>query len=787
MQPSIRQQTLLIALLPMFLAVILLDSYFLYSRFNSMEAGMIERAQLLARQIGSTSEYALFSGNTQHVQKDAIASLKQKDVAVVAIQDMSGLVVSYAGNAISEVEREFVQTHADAQVLNESSDYFWVREAIVSQALDLGEAEPSNENAGTKLLGYVLVKMNKASLQKEKWEVVGASLLISLSLFALTVFIAFRASRRIVNPINALNHVARSIGVGTLDMRISPLPVVRELNELAQGVNEMAAQLQQDRNVLEERTELLRSSEERLNEIINMMPVSLFIKDAQGNIILMNSACEAQWGVLFSNVKGTNGSGFFPPEQLAEFLSKDKEAFAGRRMINVEESVWNSEIKGSRTLHTFKKPVYDKKGYPLYLIGISIDISERKLAEIRLSQLNEQLELRIEAATRELRLKKEDAENANYDKTRFLAAASHDLRQPLHALGLFVGELNSKLTTPEQRKIAGKVEESVEALSNLLDALLDISKLDAGVVMPNVTVFAIGGVLGRIERDYMPLAERKGLSLRVIPSSAIVRSDPLLLERILANLISNAIRYTPVGGRVVLACRHRGGMLRIEVRDNGIGIPASEQDSIFREFVQLANKERDRSKGLGLGLAIIDRIARLLHHDIDLRSAPERGSVFAVTVPAIVLPAHEHLHASMQPDAAENQRGNHGFAGLDVLVIDDNQLVRKSTQGVVESWGCRVSMASSLGEVKDIHSKAHFDLVICDYRLPDGDGVEMADWIKANFKHQPQFILISGDTSPDVLKLVNARGLQLLHKPVRPGKLRSLIQYLLTQKSAIDP
>jgi PAS domain S-box-containing protein len=787
MRPSIRQQTLLIALLPMLLAVILLDSYFLYSRFSSMEAGMIERAKLLAKQIGSTSEYALFSGNTQHIQKDALAALKQKDVAVVAIQDKSGLVVSYAGNAISDAEREFIKDHIDSGVLNESTEYFWVREPISSQAIDLGDLDAINEAAATKLLGYVLVKMNKASLQKEKWEVLGASLLISLLLFCLTVVIAFRVSRRIVNPIKALNHVARSIGAGTLDMRISPLPVVRELSELAHGVNEMAKQLQEDRLVLEERTELLRSSEERLNEIINMMPVSVFIKDAQSRITLMNSACEAQWGVLFASVKGTDGSGFFPPEQMAEFLAKDKEAFAGRRMINVEEAVWNSEIKGNRTLHTFKKPVYDKKGMPLYLIGISIDISDRKMAEIRLSQLNEQLELRIEAATRELRLKKEDAENANYDKTRFLAAASHDLRQPLHALGLFVGELNTKLSTPEQRKIAGKVEESVEALSNLLDALLDISKLDAGVVSPNITNFSIRSLLDRIARDYMPLADRKGITLRVVSNSKIVRSDPLLLERILVNLISNALRYTPAGGKVMVDCRNRGGKLKIEVRDNGIGIPKSEQDSIFREFVQLANKERDRGKGLGLGLAITERIARLLQHDIDLRSAPNAGSVFAVSVPRVDTSENELAQPVLSSAAVtEHCNKKNEFEGLDVLVIDDNPLVRNGTQGVIESWGCRVSMAASLSEVKDIHAKANFDLVICDYRLPDGDGVEVADWIMANFKTQPLFILISGDTSPEVLQLVNERGLKLLHKPVRPAKLRSLIQFLLTQKFGAD-
>lgn len=781
---SIRQQTLLIALLPMLLAVIALDSYFLYSRFSSMEAGLIERAELLAKQVGASSEYALFSGNTEQLQQEVSATLKQKDIAAIAIQDKYGKIIAYAGNTLSAYESEVLNAHAAFGVVLDTSNYFWLKEPIVSQTIDLNDFDAINEPVSTRSLGLVLVKMSKMSMLQERLSVVGASLLISALLLGLTVFVVLRVSRRIVDPIKALNHVARRIGEGELDIRFSPVPVISELGELAQGINEMAKQLQQDKGVLEGQSELLRASEERLNEIITTMPVSLFIMDAQSRITQMNSACEAQWGVLFENIVGTDGSRFFPPEQVAKFLAKDKEVFAGRKMVNFEESVWNSEIKQNRTLHTFKKPVYGAKGEPLYLIGMSVDISEHKLAETRMRQLNEQLEARIEEATRALRLKKEDAENASYDKTRFLAAASHDLRQPMHALGLFVGELQSKLTTPEQRKIVGKVEESVDALSNLLDALLDISKLDAGVVTPNVSVFSIENMLERIAHDYRPLAERKGVSLRVIPNGSLVLSDPVLLERILVNLISNAIRYTPNGGKVLLVCRCRRDKLRIEVRDNGIGIPQEAQESIFREFVQLANKERDRSKGLGLGLAIVDRIARLLHHDISLRSEQNRGSVFAVSVPRMDAPPSQEIgQPILTSDDAGEQRPPSEFDNMDVLVIDDDALVRKSTQGIIESWGCSVSMAASLNEVKEIHSKADFDLVICDYRMPDGDGVEMADWIKAHFRIQPLFILISGDTSPEVLQMVNERGIQLLHKPVRPAKLRSLIQFLINQKT----
>ena len=390
------------------------------------------------------------------------------------------------------------------------------------------------------------------------------------------------------------------------------------------------------------------------------------------------------------------------------------------------------------------------------------------------------LQQRIDEATQELRRKKEEAERANFDKSRFLAAASHDLRQPMHALGLFVGELHSRLDTQEQRKIANKVEESVEALSSLLDSLLDISKLDAGIVIPQVQSVDIDAMIKRLAQDFVPVAQRKNITLHVRSIYATVLSDPVLLERILLNLLCNAIRYTPPNGTVLLAGRRFGDELRIEVRDNGIGIPSEEQQNIFREFVQLANNARDRSKGIGLGLAIVDRLSRLLHHPLSLRSAPNRGSTFAITVP-LVFGVDELLAESPHVPVAVIYRHDK-LENLRVLVVDDDMLVRFSTAGILESWGCHVSVAEDLQEVNDEYSEAHFDLVICDYRLPDGDGLVLADRIKEHCEIQPAFILISGDTAPEILQAINERGHHLLHKPVRPAKLRSLILFLLKKR-----
>ncbi len=390
------------------------------------------------------------------------------------------------------------------------------------------------------------------------------------------------------------------------------------------------------------------------------------------------------------------------------------------------------------------------------------------------------LQHRIDEATQELRRKKEEAERANFDKSRFLAAASHDLRQPIHALGLFVGELHSRLDTPEQRKIASKVEESVEAMSSLLDSLLDISKLDAGIVIPQIQWVDIGTMMRRLAQDFVPVAQRKNITLHVRCTDTMVQSDPVLLERILLNLLGNAIRYTQPYGTVLLACRRSGDDLRIEVRDNGIGIPLEEQQNVFREFVQLANNARDRSKGLGLGLAIVDRLARLLQHPLSLRSAPNRGSTFSVTVPRLfgvdellAEPGYASVISMPKHDRLEN---------LQVLVVDDDILVRTSTAGIIESWGCHVSVAKDRQEAGDKCSKMHFDLVISDYRLPDGDGLMLADYIKEHNEIEPAFILVSGDTAPELPLAVNERGHHLLHKPVRPAKLRSLILFLLKKR-----
>lgn len=393
----------------------------------------------------------------------------------------------------------------------------------------------------------------------------------------------------------------------------------------------------------------------------------------------------------------------------------------------------------------------------------------------RLEGAHDEMVGRIEEATAELRARKEEAERANLAKSRFLAAASHDLRQPMHALGLFISELAQHPHAPESRRLVQRIAASAEAMDNLLDSLLDISKLDAGVLHPNPRAFALQSVLERIAAEQSPSAEERELRLRVRPTSHWAFSDPVLFERIITNLVSNAIRYTPAG-TVMVACRKRGEQLRIEVRDSGIGIPQESQEIIFQEFIQLDNAARARDKGLGLGLAIVRRLAALLGHRLDLHSIAGRGSVFAVELDAA---APEQISP-----AGENNRPPGDIKGLRVALVDDDPLACAGMESLLRSWGCEMQSAESVEGLLGLISQGRSmpDLLISDFRLHgEQNGIDVIQTVRARIGPGLPAILISGDTGEETLRMAQRAGIPLLHKPVRPARLRALIHRLSNQ------
>jgi signal transduction histidine kinase/CheY-like chemotaxis protein len=380
------------------------------------------------------------------------------------------------------------------------------------------------------------------------------------------------------------------------------------------------------------------------------------------------------------------------------------------------------------------------------------------------------LERKVEERTHQLEL-------ANVAKSRFIAAASHDLRQPLHALGLLAAQLRSATDPAERKKIIERISAAISEMNELFAALLDVSKLDAGVVMPNVVEFPIAQLLRGMETTFAGAARQKGLSLRIVPSTAWVRSDPVLLARIMLNLVSNAVRYTLSGG-IVIGCRHRAGALRIEVWDSGPGIPENQRQNIFGEFYQLADDQSDRHSGLGLGLAIVDRLCRLLDHSVELTSALGKGSRFTVVVPLAAARA-----ASVSPVAADAGAAGRGEV---IVVIDDATLVLEAMAGLLRHWGFFVVTAEScdaaLARLAEQNKRP--DLIISDYHLAGEFGIEAIERMRRVFGAPVPAFLISGDTSPQRLRDARAKGYYLLHKPVEPMRLRAVLANLLSNEDA---
>jgi signal transduction histidine kinase len=382
----------------------------------------------------------------------------------------------------------------------------------------------------------------------------------------------------------------------------------------------------------------------------------------------------------------------------------------------------------------------------------------------------------------EIQDKSRQLEIANKYKSHFIASASHDLRQPLHALNLFVAQLRGETNPAERDRIVERIDAATASMNELFGALLDMSKLEAGILEPNLTEFPLDRLLKRVETTFAGAARAKGLRLQVLPSSGWARSDFILLERILQNLVSNAVRYTERGG-VLVGCRRRGGQLRIDVFDSGPGIAEEQQASIFQEFYQLAAAGPDRRGGLGLGLAIVDRLGRLLDHPVQLRSRPGRGSRFSISVPLADV-RHEAREA---PDAAAVVADP--VQGKLVLVIDDDALVIDGMRGVLQSWGCRVLAADSeSAALSQVSAQKPPDLIISDYRLANGkSGIEAIELVRGALGTAPPAFLISGDTAPERLREANDRGYHLLHKPVPPMRLRAMLSQLLRSRQEGGP
>ena len=375
-------------------------------------------------------------------------------------------------------------------------------------------------------------------------------------------------------------------------------------------------------------------------------------------------------------------------------------------------------------------------------------------------------------AAEELRMAKENAEAANRAKSQFLAAASHDLRQPTHALSLFIATLRSMAKRPEVRgedvgNIAARLQLALDGLGRLLNGLLDVSRLEAGVVDVNKRPISLQERLIELGNSFAGPAQAKGLQLTIMPTTLWVDSDPVVLSRVLSNLVANAVRYTE-HGRIVVGCRWRPGTVEIQVLDSGIGIAEDQRAKIFEEFYQVGNVARDREHGLGLGLSIVQRSVALLGGTVQVTSVSGRGSKFSVALP----------RAAALVSAARTERAVPSGQRRLILVVDDNAEVRESMRQLLTEWGHAVVTAGSIAEAIEAAMKhPAIDLIIADYRLAENlTGADAIRAVSTRLDRNVRAVIITGDTSPQRIREARASGFQLLHKPLDTRQLRDLVE-----------
>ena len=415
--------------------------------------------------------------------------------------------------------------------------------------------------------------------------------------------------------------------------------------------------------------------------------------------------------------------------------------------------------------------------YALTMVPVSFRTARMVRTAISLRFANDDLVRRLRDQTqRSLEARQlaeealHDAEDANRAKVVFMAAASHDLRQPLHALGLFASTLGRTPLSAHQRNLLHQIDQSGQAASDLLSTLLDFSKVDTGVIKAQPQPFALQPLLHRLEQEFAPQASQQGLNYRTHDCRTVVVADPALVERILRNLISNAMRYTERGG-VLVGVRRRGELASIEVWDSGTGIPLHEIKAIFKEFHQLGNPERDRRKGLGLGLAIVEGLARAMGVEVQVHSAPGRGSVFRLLLPI----SRELVAAAPLPEQETAD-----LLGARVLVIDDDESVRAAMAELLTSWGAWVEVAESSEQALRLMSRFSPQVVVADYRLRGHqNGREAIDQVRAKAGCYLPAVMVTGDTAPDRLREAHGAGAVLLHKPVPPAQLKQVLTQCL--------
>ncbi len=419
----------------------------------------------------------------------------------------------------------------------------------------------------------------------------------------------------------------------------------------------------------------------------------------------------------------------------------------------------------------------------LFVLAFGHRVNDLLTQALAIRHENVDLIAELKAQTRAAVEARSAAEAANRAKSQLLAAASHDLRQPLHAVGLFVSALAARTAEPDARTILARTQQALDALDAQFGQLIDLSRLEAGALVPSRTRVPLAGLFTQLVAEFAPQSEAKGLRLRAVRTRLAVDSDPALLARVLRNLVSNAVRYTGRGG-VVIGARRRGARVVVDVVDTGVGIADAHRERIFEEFYQVRGAAAPRGRGMGLGLAIVRRFADLLGHAVEVRSHPGRGSRFRV-----VLPRVDDLRAPLPPARLPAPCGanGHALAGTTIAVVDDDPAAIEGMRSLFLAWGAEVASGRDAAEALAAlgHLARYPDLIVADLRLDEGaSGLDAVARLRDELGVAVPAIVVSGDLSADAARSVRSAGLALLPKPVVPAALAAAASVLLAQAPA---
>ncbi len=528
---------------------------------------------------------------------------------------------------------------------------------------------------------------------------------------------------------------------------------------------------------------------ERLVAAIEAINQGIILCDADDRVVIANRRYREVWGDLpaepgtpFEAVVAAAGRNIVLPDGVASWseyrLSKHQnpgEPF----VVQFQEGVWlqisERRMAGGGTVSLYTD-----------ITGVKLEEERRREREVveALREANESLERRVADRTAELlqaniemMAAKAEAEQVNLAKTKFFAAANHDLLQPLAAARVFASALSERRLSPPNRELVRHALSALDSVDDLLTALLDVAKLDAGVVPASPCSFALADVLKPVAEEYRMIAARRRLRLRVFAGDVVVQTDPKLLSRVLRNLISNALRYSTRGGVLIGHLRHAEGVL-VGVWDTGIGIAAEQQDEIFEEFRRLPPGQDSTDRGAGLGLSIVRRISRMLGHRLVVRSMPGRGSFFGVVLPVSDAPAVCLRRPSSLP---EPTGGPSSLRGRTVQLIDDEPHIVEGLGVLLGGWGMKIRGARSAAEaLQSADAATAPELIIADYHLENGvTGLDAIATLRRRWGDVPA-VVATADYTEEVASLVAGAGHHLMHKPVRPARLRSLITHVLT-------